>query len=101
GSMKILAFLPLLLSLIVPQQITSETSPVTVVNYKWSKARRVIENHDAAGAPAPASAMIPANKNFARNVRANDPAGVRDPNADTIDGRSAAMKKSIQEPRSA
>lgn len=98
--MKILLFLPLLLSLIVPQQITSEGSPVTVVNYKWSKARRVIENPDAVGAPAPASAMIPANKNFARNVRMNDPAGVRDPNADTIDGRSAAMEKSIQESRS-
>lgn len=43
--------------------------------------------------------MIPQNRNFARNARANDPHGVRDPNADTIDGRSAALEKSVAESR--
>ena len=37
--------------------------------------------------------MIPQNKNFQRNARINDPAGVRDPNADTLDGRSAELDR--------
>src|SRR4030095_8701104 len=37
--------------------------------------------------------------NFARNARVNDPAGVRDPNADTLDGRRDALEKSVQESR--
>ena len=98
--MKTLLFVPLLFLLVVPQQITSEGSSVTVLGSKWTKARRMIENPESVGVPPPASAMIPANKNFARNVRMNDPAGVRDPNADTIDGRSAQIDKSVQESRS-
>ena len=43
--------------------------------------------------------MIPQNKNFERNRRANSSEGVRDPNLDTIDGRSAALEKSVQESR--
>lgn len=43
--------------------------------------------------------MIPQNRNFARNARVNDPQGVRDPNGDTLDGRSAAMDKSVAESR--
>ena len=43
--------------------------------------------------------MIPQNRIFARNARVNDPAGSRDPNADTIDGRSAALEKSVAESR--
>ena len=98
--MKTLLFVPLLFLLVVPQKITSEGSPVTVLSSKWAKARRVLENPESAGVPSPASAMIPANKNFARNVRMNEPMGVRDPNADTIDGRSAQIDKSVQESRS-
>lgn len=40
------------------------------------------------------------NKNFSRNGRINDPAGTRDPNADTLDGRSAQIEKNVQEARS-
>ncbi len=98
--MKILLLLPLLCLLVVPQQITSEGSPVTVLSSKWTKARRAVENPESVGVPPPASAMIPANKNFARNVRMNEPMGVRDPNADTMDGRSAQIDKSVQESRS-
>jgi len=43
--------------------------------------------------------MIPQNKNYQRNVRINDPVGARDPNLDTMDGRSAAMEKAVQESR--
>jgi hypothetical protein len=98
--MKILLLLPLLFLVAFPQQtVTPEKSPVSVVSFKVSRSHRTIEKGDTEGITPPASAMIPANKNFARNVRANDPAGVRDPNADTLDGRSAQLEKSVQEAR--
>jgi hypothetical protein len=71
--MKTLLLLSLLLSLLIPFQ--SQTNP---------------------GSPL---AMIPQNRNVARNQRINDPAGARDPNADTVDGRSAALEKSVAESR--
>jgi hypothetical protein len=98
--MKTLLFLPLLLLFSVPQQNAANDGPaVEVVTFKWFRARRIIEKPEAE-VVTPAAAMIPANKNFQRNVRANDPMGVRDPNADTLDGRSAALEKSVQESRS-
>src|SRR6185437_13883840 len=99
--MKTLLLLSLLLSFIVPFQgriVSSDVSPLTVANFKWSRARRNIEKPPVEG-NAPASAMIPQNRNFARNARVNDPQGVRDPNADTLDGRSAAIEKSVAEAR--
>ena len=71
---------------------------MTVANFKWSRARHNVEAPQAEG-NAPARAMIPQNRNFARNARVNDPQGVRDPNQDTLDGRSAAMEKSVAESR--
>jgi hypothetical protein len=100
--MKILLLLSLLLSLFIPSQtpVTPLTdSPLTVTNFKWSRVRRSAEAPEAEG-NAPARAMIPQNRIFARNARVNDPQGVRDPNADTIDGRSAALEKSVAESRS-
>src|SRR5919205_582976 len=99
--MKILLLLSLLLSLLVPFQgpmVTSDAAPLTVANFKWSRARRNVDAPAVEG-EAPARAMIPQNRNFARNARINDPQGVRDPNGDTIDGRSAAMEKSVAESR--
>lgn len=43
--------------------------------------------------------MIADNKNYPRNARVNQPVGQRDPNEDTIDGRSAAIEKIVQESR--
>lgn len=99
--MKLLLLISLLLSLLVPYQVSTTTdgSPLTVTSFKWSRARRTAETSDTEGS-APARAMIPQNKNFARNARVNDPQGARDPNADTIDGRSAALEKSVAESRS-
>lgn len=98
--MKLIFVLPILLSLLIPYQLPSSNgdSPLVVVNFKWTKARRSVETPPEEG-NAPARAMIPQNRNFARNARINDPAGVRDPNADTLDGRSAAMEKSVAESR--
>jgi hypothetical protein len=99
--MKIVLLLSLLLSLIVSFQgplASSDASPLTVATFKWSRARRNVETTAVEG-NAPARGMIPQNRNFARNARINDPQGVRDPNGDTIDGRSAAMEKSVAEAR--
>src|SRR6185503_7703442 len=99
--MKTFLLLSLLLSLLVPFQnpvVSSDASPLAVANFKWTRARRNVETPPVEG-NAPARAMIPQNRNFARNSRINDPQGVRDPNADTLDGRSAAMEKSVAESR--
>jgi hypothetical protein len=96
--MKTFLLLSLLLSFLVPFQISNDGSPLTVASFKWSRARRTVEAQQVEGSP-PARAMIPQNRNFARNARVNDPQGVRDPNADTIDGRSAALEKTVAESR--
>ena len=110
--MKLLFVLSVLLSLLFPYQTPTQTStstqtptstsnensPLVVTSFKWSHTRRAVETQ-LPEPTVPARAMIPQNKNFARNARVNDPAGVRDPNADTLDGRSEALEKSVQESR--
>ena len=95
--MKTLLLLSLLLSLFIPFQ-SNEGGPLTVIQFKWSRARRTIQTTEVEG-NAPQRAMIPQNRNFARNQRVNDPAGARDPNDDTLDGRSAAIEKSVAQSR--
>jgi hypothetical protein len=80
---------------------TPDGSLIAVLSQKWSKSRQVLEKlNDNTQNPLPQPAMSPQNRNFARNVRVNDPAGVRDPNQDTTDGRAAALEKIVQESRS-
>jgi hypothetical protein len=100
--MKTLLLLPLLLTFASPVQnvaVSDDGSAVVVLGFKWSKSRQTVDKPDTTPA-APVAAMIPANRNFERNRRINDPVGARDPNADTIDGRSAALEKNVQEARS-
>ena len=107
--MKLLLVFPVLFSflfsLLFPYQTpasNNENSPLQVTSFKWSHARRAVETQpEQEQGTVPQRAMIPQNKNFARNARVNDPAGVRDPNADTLDGRSEALEKSVQESRTA
>jgi hypothetical protein len=96
--MKFLLLLPLLTAVITPQQQTVSNDYVVVVSFKYAKSRQVLPAVEP-DIVHPAPAMIPANKNFQRNIRANDPMGARDPNLDTVDGRSAAMEKAVQESR--
>lgn len=76
--------------------ISNEGLPLTVISIKWFKDRQAVEQPSASG---PAAAMIPQNKIFERNRRANTSPGERDPNLDTIDGRSAALEKAVQDSR--
>ena len=98
--MKALLPFSLPLALLIPFQgpTASDISPLTVTSYKWARARQKVEVPPAEGT-VPARQMIPQNRNFARNARVNDPQGVRDPNADTLDGRSEALEKSVAESR--
>jgi hypothetical protein len=104
GSKRSILFLPIAILLLTPvapaQNANSDgPAPVSVLSFKWSKDRRSIEYADTTGPTTPAPAMIPANRNFERQRRINDPAGVRDPNADTLDGRSAELDRITQESR--
>ena len=81
--------------------VSPDGSSVTVLGFRWARTHQTAKAPDpAATAPAtPAREMIPANKYYERNARANNPPGARDPNDDTIDGRSAAIEKIVQEAR--
>ncbi len=97
--MKILLLLPLFAMLVFSGhhiQTPPDGSQITVLSFKWSKGR---QTNDTSGPekPMPARAVTQADKNYDRNARVNDPAGVRDPNADTLDGRGAALEKSVRD----
>lgn len=100
--MKTLFLLLLLLAFVatgLSQTGADDGSSVAVLSFKWAKSRQaaakpVIESNTPA-----LSAMAPANRVYERNKRVNDQAGMRDPNADTLDGRNAALEKSVQEAR--
>lgn len=97
--MKILLLFLILFNLLVQTTTpTSDPSPMSVSSFKWTRARQTVE-----AAPTdtmvPARQVIPQNKTFARNARINEPRGARDPNQDTLDGRSEAMEKTVQESR--
>lgn len=79
---------------------SGDGSSVVVVSFKWDKSRQTIVNPEATGSATPARGVIQENKVIERNARAQLPAGARDPNEDTVDGRSAALDKIVQESRS-
>ncbi len=99
--MKFLLLLPFLTVLAFAGQtpINSDSdAQVAVLGFKWFKTRLTVEESNSASLP-PAPAMISANRNFERNRRANASHGERDPNKETLDGRSAALEKSMVEAR--
>jgi hypothetical protein len=100
--MKSVLLLSLMLMLVPFSQnaaISTEGTPVVVVSSKWFRDRQEVVA--APANTAPAAAMIPQNKNFEKNRRANTSPGERDPNLDTVDGRSAAMERAVQDSRAA
>src|SRR5437764_2542873 len=98
--MKTLLLLPLLAMLAFPDRLaqtgTPDGSQITVLSFKWSKSSQTTDT-SGPEKPLPARAMTQADKNYDRDVRINDPAGTRDPNADTLDGRGAALEKSVRD----
>jgi hypothetical protein len=83
------------------QKITTENSTtVVVLNSKWSKSRQKVENIDVQPNVPAQSMMNRNNRNSARNQRVNDTPGTPDPNEKTIEARSAALEKAVQESRS-
>ena len=98
--MKTFLLLPLLAMLVFPVQNPQTPPPdgsqIAVLSFKSSKSRQTT---DASGTekPMPARAVTQADKNLERNARVNDPAGTRDPNADTLDGRGAALEKNVRD----
>ena len=85
-------------SAIQERWLSDESSMVKVVSYKWSRDRQQVEQATPM-LNAPVGAVMSINKNFERNRRANVSPGERDPNLDTIDGRSAALERSVQSSR--
>ena len=77
------------------QTQTSDDSQIAVLSFKWSKSRQSVRTSGADN-PVPARAMTQADKANERNARVNDPAGMRDPNADTLDARSTALEKNVR-----
>jgi hypothetical protein len=97
--MRTLLLLPLFAMLIFsgPQtQPPPDGSQITVLSFKWSKGRQATDT-SGPDKPMPARAITQADKNYERNSRLNDPAGVRDPNADTADTRGAALEKNVRD----
>jgi hypothetical protein len=96
--MRILFLLPFLLMTGSPSQNPDDKSPLVVLDFKWSRDRQPVTNAVSVST-TPAPAMTAANKNFEKQRRVNDPAGVRDPNADTLDGRGAELERIVQQSR--
>ncbi|HYW71977.1 MAG TPA: hypothetical protein VE961_13140 [Pyrinomonadaceae bacterium] len=93
--MKALLVLPLLTFLLcppVPQTSPADDSQVTVISFKWIKVHQttVAAPNDK---PLPARGVTQNDKNLERTARINDPVGVRDPNADTLDARGQELEK--------
>lgn len=79
---------------------TENSSSVVVINSKWSKSRQRVENVEIQPNIPAQSMMNRNNRNSARNQRVNDSPGTPDPNEKTIEARSAALEKTVQESRS-
>src|SRR6266566_1302134 len=88
----------LLMTAQVPAQTPDGNAPVLILNFRWLKDRQPIANASSASV-TPAPAMIAADRNFEKQKRVNDPAGVRDPNADTLDGRGAELDRIVNQSR--
>jgi hypothetical protein len=100
--MKLLLLLPCLLLPGLSYGQTSapveETkSPVVILDAGWLRDRR--GSDQAVQSMAPAAAPTKADKNFERQKRINDPAGVRDPNADSLDSRGSELERIVQQSR--
>ena len=99
--MKLALMLSFLLVSVVNGQSPKESdedSLVKVLSFRYSSASKATAAKNGAD-PAPASALIPEDKNFRRNARQLEPHKALDPNVNSTDGRSAAIEKNVNEAR--
>ena len=99
--MKVSLLITLLLASLASaqnSQILSGESSVIVLGSKWLSVHRTFKKEVPNMAPPPE--MTAGNKNAGRIARVNNPQ-IPDPNETTIDGRSAAIEKIVQEARTA
>jgi hypothetical protein len=99
--MGISTLLPLLLTAVFwgqNLQASKENASILILSFKWSTTHQIIKKQEVP-TTAPPPEMTAGNKSAARAARANNPL-IPDPNEQTIDGRSAAMEKNVQEARS-
>ena len=103
--MRRLFILPLFLIQIAVAQnqtlVISHGKPdLTVLSHKWSKTRRLTLNVTPNEPPPPAPSLTTsASRTAQRADRLNDSGRPRDPSADSIDGRSAALERLVRESR--
>ena len=96
------SFLPLTLLVLMFGQgleLGKSNESVTVVSYKWSSIHESKKQQDAPSTSPPPEITV-GNKSAGRAARINNPL-IPDPNETTIDGRSAAIEKAVQEARAA
>jgi hypothetical protein len=99
--MKVSLLITLLLASLASaqnSQILSGESTVVVLGSKWLSVHRTFKKEVPNMAPPPE--LTAGNKNAGRIARVNNPQ-IPDPNETTIDGRSAAIEKIVQEARTA
>lgn len=93
--------MPILILLIAPACFAqNEDSLVTILNSSWQRARQAAKKTDNE-AVRPVRMMTQENKYYQRSARDQQTKGAIDPNEYTVDGRSAALEKNVQEARSA
>jgi len=95
-------FLPLTFCALLFSQgleLGNSNQSVTVVSYKWSSIHETKKQQDAPSTSPPPEITV-GNKAAGRAARINNPQ-IPDPNEMTIDGRSAAIEKAVQEARTA
>ena len=80
--------------------LDDQKTPVVVVSARWTRER---QSGDKAvqSAVGPAPAITKESRNFERQKRINDPVGMRDPNADTLDARGSELERIVQQSRQA
>ena len=90
----IFSLFTLLVSPYLAQTPSAEDSPIIVVSFKLSKVQQTVGQ--SGDKPLPARAVTTNDKNFERTSRINDPAGMRDPNTDTLDARGQELEKNVR-----
>ena len=75
-----------------------QKTPVIVVSASWMRDRQASDKA-VESAVGPAPAITKETRNFERQKRINDPVGMRDPNADTLDARGSELERIVQQSR--